>query len=188
MTAGGAPAGWDAIVLAGGQSRRMGADKLALEVGGLTLLERVLQAVADADRLVVVGPQRDVTREVLWCREEPAGGGPAAAVQAGLAHVERECVVLLAADQPFADRGVVAELLRAAQELDGAVAVDGSGHPQWLCSAWRADALRGARLGPDVSLRASIGALRWTPLPVEAQTALDCDTPEDLRRARELTQ
>ena len=185
MTTGAVAIPWDAIVPAGGQSRRMGADKLALEVGGVSLFERVLHALAGAHNLVVVGPKRAASRDVVWCREDPVGGGPAAALAAGLGQVTSEFVVVMAADQPFTDCRVVGELLAAICDADGAVAVDDSGQPQWLCSAWRTAALRDAPLGPDVSLRSSIGALRWTPLTVEARIAFDCDTPDDLRRARE---
>jgi len=53
---------FDAIVLTGGAASRLGgADKPALEVGGTTLLERVLAAVADAGRIVVVGPARPLS-------------------------------------------------------------------------------------------------------------------------------
>ena len=45
------------MVLAGGAARRMGGvDKTALQIGGRTLLDRTLSAVATADPLVVVGP------------------------------------------------------------------------------------------------------------------------------------
>ena len=178
---------WDAIVPAGGQSRRMGADKLTLEVSGVTLFDRVISTLAGAHRLVVVGPERPAAREIVWCQEDPVGGGPAAAVRAGLAHVTSDFVLLMAADQPFADRAVIAELQGSLGDAEGAVAVDDTGQPQWLCSLWRADALRRTALAPDISLRASIGALRWQPVHVDALTLLDCDTPEDLRRARELT-
>lgn len=179
---------WDAIVLAGGESRRMGVDKVAVDVGGTPMLERVLSAVAGAQSRVVVGPQRDTSLAVVWCREEPAGGGPAAGLRAGLDHIGNDMVVVLAADQPFTDRGVVAELLSGIGAADGAVAVDGAGRPQWLCSAWRADALRRARLGPGVSLHATLGTLDWLPVRADVLATFDCDTPQDLRRARELAQ
>jgi hypothetical protein len=93
------PEPFDAVVLAGGASRRMGQDKTTLYVGGLTLLDRVLASVAGAGRVVVVGPQRPVAREVVvgpqrpvarevvWALEEPPGAGPVAALAAGLPHV-----------------------------------------------------------------------------------------------------
>ena len=177
---------WDAIVVAGGESRRMGADKLGLDVEGMTLFDRVLHALDGAHRLVVVGPQRPTRRDVVWCREEPVGGGPAAALGAGIGHIGSDYVVVMAADQPFVDRDVVATVLFGIGDHDGAVVVDDEGHPQWLCSAWRADAIRRAAPGPDVSLRDTIGRLRWQPVRVDASATLDCDTPDDLRRAREL--
>ena len=188
MTPDAEPRRWDAIVLAGGGSRRMGADKLTMDVGGVTMLDRVLSAVAGADRRVVVGPRRDTTADVVWCREEPPGGGPAAGLRAGLDHVGDEQVVVLAGDQPFADPGAVASLLAAIGAADGAVAVDATGRLQWLCSAWRAGALRKTALGPDASLRATLGALDWRPVRLDGPATFDCDTPQDLRRARELAQ
>jgi molybdopterin-guanine dinucleotide biosynthesis protein A len=164
----------------------MGTDKVLVDVGGTTMLERVLSAVADACRLVVVGPRRDIAADVVWCREEPAGGGPAAGLRAGLDHVGADVVVVLAADQPFADGGVVTDLLSHIGATDGVVAVDATGRPQWLCSAWRADALRRAPLGPGRPLHATLGTLDWRPVRLDEPATLDCDTPQDLRRAREL--
>jgi molybdopterin-guanine dinucleotide biosynthesis protein A len=85
-----------AIVLAGGGGRRLGGrDKPALPVGGRPMLARVLDAVAAAAPRVVVGPARDdLPADVVQRREDPPGGGPVAAVAAGLAALE------VARDQP----------------------------------------------------------------------------------------
>jgi molybdopterin-guanine dinucleotide biosynthesis protein A len=177
---------WDAVVVAGGRARRMGGeDKLALDVGGRSMLQRVVAAAEGAERIVVVGPKRPLETEVVWCREQPEGGGPAAAIRTALEHVESERVVVLAGDQPLIDPGTVRRLVEAVRD-DGAVAVDNELQPQWLCSAWRAAALRLAPLAPNESLRIALGQLTWRPVPVDDRAALDCDTPEDLRRAREL--
>ncbi|MBT2472738.1 NTP transferase domain-containing protein, partial [Streptomyces sp. ISL-66] len=54
---------YDAIVLAGGAARRLGgADKPGLLVGGRPLLDRVLDACADARTTVVVGGRRPTAR------------------------------------------------------------------------------------------------------------------------------
>ena len=78
--------GFAAVVLAGGAASRMGgADKPALPVGGRPMRDRVLAAVAAAAPRVLVGPSVLAPPDVRVTREEPPGGGPVAAVSAGLA-------------------------------------------------------------------------------------------------------
>jgi molybdopterin-guanine dinucleotide biosynthesis protein A len=178
--------GYDAIVLAGGAATRLGGtDKPALIVDGLTLLDRVLAAVAGAETVVVVGDPRPTTVTVTWVREEPVGGGPAAATRAGLAAVTADTVLLLAADLPFLTTATVDRLL-AATGKTGAVLVDDDGREQWLAGAWPTQALRTADLVPDGSLRAALAPLHPTQVTAGALEVLDCDTPDDLARAREL--
>ncbi len=57
-----------AIILAAGRSRRMGANKLLAELDGLSMLGRVVSAVAASDAapiLVVTGHERDLVRQAL---------------------------------------------------------------------------------------------------------------------------
>ncbi|MBO1333527.1 DUF6457 domain-containing protein [Streptomyces sp. VRA16 Mangrove soil] len=76
---------YDAVVLAGGAARRLGgADKPGVRVGGRALLDRVLAACAGARATVVVAEPRPTARPVGWAREEPPGGGPLAALGAGI--------------------------------------------------------------------------------------------------------
>ena len=179
---------YDAVVLAGGGARRLGGvDKPGLEVGGATLLDRVLSAVADAARVVVVGPQRPVGRDVVWAREDPPGGGPAAALAAGLVHVHAATVVVLAADLPFLDPRTVAVLRAAAEGEDGAVLVDDEGRDQVLTSCWSTPRVRERATGDLAGqpLRALLRGLAPVRLPAPDPRAVqDVDTPEDLERAR----
>jgi molybdopterin-guanine dinucleotide biosynthesis protein A len=178
--------GYDAIVLAGGSATRMGsADKSALSIDGITLLDRVLAAVSAAENVVVVGDPRPTQRVVTWTREQPAGTGPAAAARAGLILVSADVVLLLAADLPFFTAVTVARLLANAGET-GAVLVDDDGREQWLAGAWPTDVLRSVDLQPGGSLRSVLSPLRPALVPAESNEVLDCDTPQDLARAREL--
>ncbi len=78
---------FDAVILAGGRSSRLGGvPKSALMFDGATLLERSLQAARGAGAVVVVGPELGTLPvAVLSCREDPPFAGPAAAIAAGLA-------------------------------------------------------------------------------------------------------
>ena len=135
---------FDAIVLAGGAGQRMGdprgTDKAGLDVGGITLLDRVLAAVADAQHCIVVGPRRPTARPVTFTVEEPAGSGPAAAIVHGLSLVDAATVVVLAADMPFAATAVPKLIdALAGVQADAAMLVDDAGRRQPLLAAYRTD-------------------------------------------------
>ncbi|MGW0396158.1 NTP transferase domain-containing protein [Streptomyces sp. NPDC003042] len=187
---------YDAIVLAGGAARRLGgADKPGLHVGGRTLLDRVLDACAGATTTVVVGTRRPTTRPVLWTREDPPGGGPLAALHAGLRATTAELVLVLSADLPFLDRDTVHTLLTTPGQdgKDGAVLQDPDGRDQPLVAAYRAEPLRReiALLATEhgylggLPLRALTRELDLARVTATAPLAsFDCDTWEDLAAAR----
>ena len=135
---------FDGIVLAGGSATRLGGDDKALvEAGGRPLLERALDALAGAGRMIVVGPRRShISHLVIWTEESPAGGGPAAALGAGLEKVCEDRAVVLAVDMPLVDAGLVAALAEASSGRDGAVLVDQGGRAQPLAAMYRTSALR----------------------------------------------
>ncbi|GAA3434766.1 molybdenum cofactor guanylyltransferase [Kutzneria kofuensis] len=172
-----------AVLLAGGRGSRMGGvHKPALVVAGSTLLDRCVQAVADASPVVVVGPATATARPVLWTREDPPGGGPVAGLAAGLALIgDASTVAVLATDLAGVTANTVARL-RAAVRADGAVLDDG--HTQWLIGVWRADSLRRVLLKDPAgaSLRSVLGALDYAPVTAEPGETVDVDTPADLAK------
>ncbi|MFH8978220.1 NTP transferase domain-containing protein [Streptomyces sp. NPDC017890] len=187
-------AGYDAVVLAGGAARRLGgADKPGLRVGGRALLDRVLAACAGARTTVVVADHRPTARPVAWAREDPPGGGPLAALAAGLGHTTEERVVVVSADLPFLTGPTVRRLLSAltASDSDGVLLTDADGRDQPLVAAYRASALRReltalTRDRADLTglpLRRLTGALRLTRVP-DAVASFDCDTWDDIATAR----
>ncbi|MFC9228239.1 DUF6457 domain-containing protein [Streptomyces decoyicus] len=122
---------YDTIVLAGGAAQRLGgADKPSLSVGGRPLLDRVLAACPDAAITVVVGPRRPATRDVVHTLEDPPGGGPLAALDAGLRHTTAPTVLVLSADLPFLTAATVQRLLEAATRTAGAATPGGSSAPR----------------------------------------------------------
>ncbi len=183
-----------AIVLAGGSGRRLGlVDKPELTVRGRSLLSLALDAVAPA-LTVVVGPPRDLPEEVLQVTEDPAHGGPAAALAAGLAALVTapaepggsDLVAVLAADLPGIDAAAVRMLTAAVleQQVDGAVLVDPAGRDQYLAGVWRADALLAAvarrHTWHCARLADLLAPLVGARVPADSATAADIDTTADL--------
>lgn len=199
-----------AVILAGGAGRRMGGvDKPALKVSGRRMLDRVLEACRDTAPRVVVGPARDLPPDVLGTTEDPPGGGPVAAIAAGLAQfdplLQPSKVVIVAADMPLLDRVAVhaLEIPYLMPGGDGVAPevvfyVDKDGQRQLLCGLWCVIPLRIA-LGelaaerPEglvgASMRALAAKLTVSELTWRAKGPppwYDCDTEEDLREAQKL--
>ncbi len=143
------------MVLAGGTSRRFGSDKLAHPVEGRPLLEYTLAGLPDDVPVVLVGPARATDHAVTLVREDPPGGGPTAALVAGLRQAlvdGAELVLVLPGDAPGAGAGALA--LRDALVRGGHAAVlgvDVDGREQPLQLALRAAAAQAlvALAGPD---------------------------------------
>jgi molybdopterin-guanine dinucleotide biosynthesis protein A len=190
-----------AIVLAGGRSRRMGGGlKPLLRVGGATMLERVLAALAGASRIVVVGPSElddhVAGAGAIRVQEQPPGGGPVAAIGAGFAALREASrdtipatpwVAVLAADLPFVTARALDRLCGAG---DCAVYVDEHGRRQPLVSVWATAGLRGALASvprKDASMKELLEAVDVTGLAWAEQGPppwFDCDTPEAVEEAQ----
>lgn len=126
-----------AVVLAGGESRRFGSDKLAAMVAGQTLLDRALEGLGGDMAVIVVGPERPLRRPVRFVREQPPGGGPAAAMVTGLAAAlagGAEHIVVLPGDAPHAGHAArrLLEVLATSPFTAAVVGTDASGFDQPL--------------------------------------------------------
>ncbi|WAP51582.1 NTP transferase domain-containing protein [Arthrobacter sp. ATA002] len=164
--------GFNAIILAGGRSSRLGGTPKALfRSSGRTLLDITLTAAAAASTVAVAGPESlaaalgDAGAGALLVREDPPFSGPAAGVAAAWAalaahdaahrRIPPEWTLVLACDMPFVSAAVTA--LLAAAGSDGSagpaapgrpvrslLAVDGSGRAQPLAALYRSADLRDA--------------------------------------------
>ncbi|WP_255770390.1 molybdenum cofactor guanylyltransferase [Pseudarthrobacter sulfonivorans] len=193
------PVDFDALILAGGRSARLGGvPKQALTYDGETLLRRSVAAAGGARAVVVVGPDSGQNPPgTLTCREEPPFGGPAAAIAAGLATLGKAggsrppLTLLLACDMPNVRQAVAAlqEGLRTAGpagERDGVVAVSEDGRRQPLVGLYSTAALQRAvaelAANGDLingSVRALLASLELKPVAVPAGSTADVDTWDD---------
>jgi molybdenum cofactor guanylyltransferase len=180
----------DGCVLAGGAGRRLGRPKADVRIGGRTLVERAVAALAPrCGRVVVVSragvPLPPLPVPVLLDR--PGPDCPLVAVWTGLAALEAPDVVVLGCDLPLA-QGALDALLSAPAGI--AVAASHGGRLQPLCARYprleaiaACEALVGAG---DLAARRLAGDLRARPVEVDADALLNVNTPGDLARAASL--
>lgn len=180
------------IVLGGGDSRRLGQDKLAARLGRTTVLDTLLTGLVDvlgSAQITVVGPTRPTRVPVRWCRESPPGGGPVAGLALALPHDPAAVVTVVAGDQPFA-AAALPLLLGAREPADAAIGVDSQGRDQPLLGAYLVGPLRAA-IGTEHrgrSVRSVLSQLTVVRVPLAAIWCLDVDTEADLLAAREAAQ
>ena len=178
----------------------MGRDKLSLEVGGETLIQHVTDALSRrCDEVILAGRFNDAPRNVRRVEDVRPGEGPLAGLEAGLSEARFQLVFAAAGDMPFLSGELVSYLLDelVRREVQAVVPRHGGRlHP--LCAAYERSILphvvsaldEGAR-----SVREFVSRLERVAYVEEAEILpfgdpdvllMNVNTPEDLRRAREL--
>jgi molybdopterin-guanine dinucleotide biosynthesis protein A len=100
-----------AIILAGGQSSRMGRDKAFILFAGVPLLTRICQTAQNvASRVLVISPWRSryqslIPQACIFVEEiqdhENESAGPLIGFSQALPHVQTDWILLLAQDLPY---------------------------------------------------------------------------------------
>jgi molybdenum cofactor guanylyltransferase len=193
------------VLLAGGLARRMGGgDKPIRQIGGRTILERVIARLAPQCDGLILNANGDPARfarfglpviaDTVENFPGPLAGILAALDWAAAARPEAEWVLSAAADCPFLPRDLVARLHRARADENAELAVaasDGQSHP--VIGLWRVDlraALRHALVVEDIrridrwTARYRLATVEWPVDPLDpffnANTMDDIDAAERL--------
>jgi molybdopterin-guanine dinucleotide biosynthesis protein A len=177
-----------AAILVGGRARRFGGrDKSALLVGGRTILQRQLEAIAPvADDVLVVGsgfsgiegpaeagPHNERGPNWRVIQDRVPDAGPLAGLDAALAGARDDVLILLACDMPFVTSAFLEYLVANAAGFEAVVPrTDRGYHP--LCAVYR----RACRA--MVSERLADGILAMTGLVEAVRTRVI--EPEDVER------
>lgn len=113
--------GVEAVVLCGGQSRRMGTDKALLGLGASTLLERAvatLSALTPRVSLACGASERYARFGLPLVVDRYSGAGPLAGLEAALASAREEWLLALACDLPRVTPALLAQLVQQARSQD----------------------------------------------------------------------
>jgi molybdopterin-guanine dinucleotide biosynthesis protein A len=98
------------IVLAGGESRRMGRDKAFLTLEGIPLIEHVLRALrAVFPRIIIVtnDPASYVSYGAVVVTDAVDKQGPLTGIYSGLLHSRDDYNFVVACDMPFLNPGLI---------------------------------------------------------------------------------
>ena len=185
------------IILAAGESRRMGLPKMLLEVNGLTMIENVIGNVAESETdgiLVVLGSNSEKLVGIVskyavnYCININYSEGMLSSVQCGFRNLPLDtgAVMVFQGDQPFIASSTINLVIDAYRTSGKGVIIplfNGSrGHPLLLSSCYRDEI---ETLDPGEGLR-SITRIHADDI-FEIETGdpgilRDIDTYEDYRR------
>lgn len=154
----------NAIVLAGGESRRMGTPKMLLPFGEVTMIEKVIGNIKSSglkDITVVLGAVRDelisILRglEVSWCINENYREGMLSSVICGLKNTACDAAAMIfPGDQPLIKPATISEIIDKFGSWRGGITVAAykgrRGHPLVFHPRYRAEI---KRLEPSGGLR-----------------------------------
>lgn len=184
-----------AIIMAGGDSRRMGMDKASLLLDGQTLLQSVMATMQQLFPKVIVSVRAPRTGIDLpqVCDEQP-DGGPLAGLVASLGQITTPWAFMVACDMPFVVPEVV-ELLAEYRLQYQAVVPVVHGHPQPLAAFYAASCLAPLRASLAAQQKSLRGVLKQLDVRyvdeaemLEADPQLrsffDLDTPQDVAAAK----
>ncbi len=193
------------LVLAGGLARRMGGgDKSLIEIGGVTILERVLSRMKPQCSRMIINANGDASRFgftglPIVPDDIPDFAGPLAGILAGLDWAaanepDTEYIASVPGDCPFLPRELVQRLEEARKHEGKPLACAKSGdwrHP--VVGLWpvalRAD-LRHALMKEQLhkievwTARYGVATAVWPDQPIDP--FFNVNTPEDAARANEV--
>jgi len=187
------------LVLAGGQSRRMGRDKARLVVQGEPLILRVVRRVKQvADEVLVVSrwPHEYAFTGVACVPDVLPGQGPLAGIWSGALVAAGRYIAPVACDMPFVNPDLLqamVEVLQARPHLEGVLPVEGErAHP--LHGVYRRQTFvragaRALRRGKR-AIQAALDQMRlevwsesqWETWEPAGRAFWNLNTPEDLAR------
>ena len=185
---------FSALLLAGGESRRMGRDKATMEFQGRPLWKRQLQTLRELDphRILVSTRTRPswLPEDTDLILDDSPSRGPLSGIAKALAVLETSHVIVLAVDMPFMTATELGKLLELTTEDCGVVPIIGE-RAEPLAAIYPANAaadFEAALAGFDYSLQlivrklAAAGKVTLRPVPdVRANRYRSVNEPGDVK-------
>jgi molybdopterin-guanine dinucleotide biosynthesis protein A len=184
-----------AVIMAGGDSRRMGQDKANLQLGGRTLLQSVVATLQPLFPEVIVSvrqPRPEI--DLPQVCDDPAYSGPLAGLAAALEQASSPWIFVVACDMPFITPAVIEYLALQRVDCQAVVPMVG-GYPQPMAAFYATGCLKVVQdilnsngkhsmLAPLEMLKVCyVSEAQMLSVDPQLRSFFDLDTPQDVARA-----
>ena len=192
------------IVLAGGESKRFGAEKPFIDLCGSPMIHWVLRGIESPERIVVGNSENREQMEEL-CPDDKvvvdirSGLGPIGGMYTGLKYASFPTSLVVPCDTPFISKELMLSLLRSLEGHQAIVPRWPNGYIESLHVALKTDAtlqaVKGAIDSGKLSVQSAFDRLsdvefvsmeslrKWDP---ELLSFFNLNTQEDLKRAKRI--
>jgi molybdenum cofactor cytidylyltransferase len=189
-----------AMILAAGESKRMGKPKLLLPFGEKTIIETIVEAVVSSkveETLIILGSDREKIEdkiknypvEIVYNRDFRSG--MLSSVQCGFKAlpVETRAVLVVLGDQPKISKAIINKLIAAYKSSEKGIVLPvykkERGHPVLIDLKYREEV---EKLSPEVGLRGTVYRHPEDILEVDVETPSiikDIDDESDYKKELE---
>lgn len=164
-----------AVILCGGESRRMGQDKAKLQVGKYTFLEQIVRNIMDNgpdEMFLSVRRKNDYSEiKVTHIEDLEQNKGPLMGIYSVMCVASYEKIWVTSCDMPFIDWQVAEELAVYFEDgIDAVIPVDRTGKKYVLCAWYRKstlEILKEQLESGDLKVKHLLGRLRVCYVAVE---------------------
>lgn len=191
----------NAIILAGGESTRLGEDKALVPLAGIPLMTRTARRLHRVSQQIILAGRSHLPVDIglstnlTFAPDTITDGGPLVGLYSGLLASDADVNVVVGCDMPFVRPRLLAQLLTVAVESDGPVIVpQWNGEPQVLPSVCKQSAIAAIRQALDEGERSLRGFIDHVKVGVapeaevreldpEGRSFFNINTRDDLQAA-----
>jgi len=108
---------YSGIILAGGQSKRMGQDKALMEFDGIPMIQHIANTLRDFTNEIIVASNFSIHHQYgdHGVLDNSPNSGPMAGIEAGVSHSGNAANIVISCDAPFVDSSIIEKLIEAEQ-------------------------------------------------------------------------
>jgi len=178
-----------AVVLAGGDSRRMGRDKSLLPIAGKPMIAHIVDRLRGLFDDIVIGGGRPGDYDFLGLEVVPdfaPGQGPLMGIASALPRMKNDLGFVIACDMPDFELGFISRMASKAERYDLVLPVNSRGEFEPAFAYYRrsvAETARAVLAEGGRSILDLLPRVRWRSIPLPAGTKIrNINTVDDYER------